>query len=90
MELIKGIRYNVTTKEYEEYEELVEMPNPRINEIRNRLNEIRIALAEGDWKTIKFTEIGVDSPEYITHKLNRQYLRLEYNTLEEELKSLDS
>lgn len=89
MEKIVRSQYNVLTGEYEEFEEYMEFPNPRINEINQRLGEIRIALAEGDWKTIKFMEIGVESPEYIEHKLSRQNLRLEYNAIEEELKSLE-
>jgi 5-bromo-4-chloroindolyl phosphate hydrolysis protein len=88
MELIKGIRYNVATKVYEEYEEMAEMPNPRIQEIQMRLQEIRVLLNQGDWKTIKFIEIGVDSPEFTAHKQSRQLLRDEYNTLEEELINL--
>lgn len=88
MPVVKGIRYNVTTKVMEEYEEEVELPDPRIDEIRNRLHDIRIELLEGDWKTIKFMELGTESPEFIQHKSRRQDLRLEYNTLETELASL--
>lgn len=89
MPIVKGIRYNVATGITEEFEEEVELPNPRIDEIKARLSEIRVALAEGDWKTIKFMEIGEESPEYMAHKHERQALRDEYNSLEDELATLE-
>lgn len=89
MEKVKGLRYDIKTGLMEEYEVEVEFSNPRIKEIEQRLSEIRVALAEGDWKTIKFMELGVESQEYITHKQERQALRDEYNSLEDELDTLE-
>lgn len=88
MTLVKGITLDVQTGELWEYEEDIELPNPRISEIENRLKTIRMELQATDYKAIKFGEGALTEEEYAPIRLERQTLRDEYNTLEAELETL--
>jgi hypothetical protein len=66
----------------------MDFPNPRIAEIERRMGEIRSELSQGDWKTIKYQEGGLDEEKYQVHLKERADLRKEYNTLELELGGL--
>lgn len=86
--LVKGIRYNIQTKETEEYEEEMEFANPRISEIERRLQDIRAELQQTDYKAIKFGEGCYTTEQYEPTRVARQDLRDEYNNLEVELATL--
>lgn len=88
MEKVKGLRYDIKTGLMEEYEVEVELPNPRIQEIEQRLQAITQELKEQDYKTLKYIEGDLSEEEFITHKTHKNALREEYNTLEDELSSI--
>ena len=80
--------YDVATKQTRTYEKEVELPNPRISEIQQRLQDIRMELAEGDYQAIKYAEGATPEAEYAPVKAAREKLRAEYNQLEAELATL--
>ena len=80
--------YDVTTKQTRTYEKEVEMPNPRISEIEQRLQDIRMELQTTDYKAIKYAEGQYSDGEYDAVKAARAALRAEYNQLEVELATL--
>jgi hypothetical protein len=82
------LNYDVVTRQMVEEEIEIDFPNPRISEIDRRLQEIRTELSQGDWKTIKYAEGGLDEKEYKTHLEMRSSLRDEYNSLELEQNKL--
>ena len=85
---VNVLEFNVATQQQTTRTELVELPNPRISEIENRLQEIRAELSQGDWKTIKHQEGGLSDKDWEAHTAKRASLRDEFNKLEYELKSL--
>lgn len=85
MSIEKGIRYNAETGLTEEYEFEITLPNPRILEIQNRISEIRVLLSKTDYKTTKYIEGSLSEEEFSVHKSEREELRAEYRSLEEEL-----
>jgi len=80
--------YDVTTKQTRTYEKEVDMPNPRIAEIQQRLQDIRMELQVTDYKAIKYAEGQYAEGEYEPVKAARAALRTEYNELEAELETL--
>jgi len=80
--------YDVATKTTRTYEKQVDMPNPRISVIEQRLQDIRMELAAGDYQAIKYAEGATPEEEYAPVKAARQALRAEYNKLEAELATL--
>ena len=82
MTLVKGIRYNVATKETEEYEIEMELPDPKILELEHRIQELEAALRSEDWKTIKYVEGGMTEEEWAAHVAARAALRAEHNLAE--------
>lgn len=80
--------YDVATKQTRTYEKEVDLPNPRISEIQQRLQDIRMELAAGDYKAIKYAEGATPEAEYAPVKAAREALRAEYNQLEAELAKL--
>lgn len=89
LQLVKGVRFNVATGQSETYEEMVDMPNPRISEIQRRMQEIDGLLKQGDYRTIKRMEDDLtDDVKWGEHVQARKALRAEYNTIEAELKTL--
>jgi phage-related protein len=85
---VNVLEFNVATQKQTTRTELVELPNPRIAEIENRLQEIRAELAQGDWKTIKHQEGGLSEKDWEVHTSKRASLRSEFNKLELEFKTL--
>lgn len=75
--------FNVTYKSYAEY-----IKTKRIGEIQARIEIIRKELSEDDWKTIKYTEGELSEDDWVLHKTYRANLRLEYNSLENELRTI--
>lgn len=80
--------YDVTTKQTRTFEKEVEMPSPRIAEIQQRLQDIRMELQVTDYKAIKYAEGQYADGEYDAVKAARAALRAEYNQLEAELETL--
>jgi uncharacterized protein involved in exopolysaccharide biosynthesis len=80
--------YDVTTKQTRTFEKEVNMPNPRISEIQQRLQDIRMELQVTDYKAIKYAEGQYADGEYDAVKAARAALRAEYNQLEAELATL--
>ena len=80
--------YDVTTKQTRTFEKEVDMPNPRIAEIQQRLQDIRMELQVTDYKAIKYAEGQYAEGEYEPTKAARAALRAEYNQLEAELETL--
>jgi hypothetical protein len=80
--------YDVATKTTRTYEKQVDMPNPRISEIEQRLQDIRMELQTTDYKAIKYAEGQYADGGYDAVKAARAALRAEYNTLEAELATL--
>jgi hypothetical protein len=87
-EKVTGIRVDAVTGKKEIYEYEREVVNPRIFEIQQRLQDIRMELAAGDYKAIKYAEGATPEEEYAPVKAARQALRAEYNKLEAELAKL--
>lgn len=88
MTLTKGLEFNVVTGKLIEVEIEIEFPNPRIQEIQDRLQEITQILKINDYKTLKYIEGDLSEEDFIVHKTLKNDLRTEYNTLEEELNNL--
>jgi hypothetical protein len=80
--------YDVTTKQTRTFEKEVDLPNPRISEIEQRLQDIRMELQVTDYKAIKYAEGQYADGEYEPVKAARAALRAEYNQLEAELETL--
>jgi hypothetical protein len=89
LQTITVTEYDVTTKTTRTYEKEVEMPDPRLGEIQQRLQDIRMELQTTDYKAIKYAEGQYIEAEYEPIKNARQALRDEYNTLETELLELE-
>lgn len=60
----------------------------RITEINNRINELKQEISATDYKTLKYVEGYFTEEEYLPIKTQRQSIRNEINSLEEELESL--
>jgi hypothetical protein len=88
LQKITVTEYDVATKTTRTYEKEVEMPNPRISEIEQRLQDIRMELQTTDYKAIKYAEGQYSEGEYDAVKAARAALRAEYNQLEAELATL--
>ena len=88
LQKITVTEYDVATKQTRTFEKEVEMPNPRISEIEQRLQDIRMELQTTDYKAIKYAEGQYADGEYEPIKIARQELRNEYNQLEQELSAL--
>ena len=88
LQTITVTEYDVTTKQTRTYEKEVDMPNPRISEIQQRLQDIRMELQTTDYKAIKYAEGQYSDGEYDATKAARAALRAEYNALEVELATL--
>lgn len=82
MALVKGIRYDVVTGRAEEYEEEMELPDPKILELEQRIQELEAALRSEDWKTIKYVEGGMTETEWAAHIAARAAIRAEHNLAE--------
>ena len=82
MELVKGIRYDVATKETTEYEVEMELPDPKTAELKRRIQELEAALRSEDWKTIKYVEGGMTEEEWSAHIAARAAIRAEHNLAE--------
>lgn len=83
--LVKSLEYDVRTKSMREIEMEIDIPNPRISEIRMRLQEIENEYKSLDYKTIKYIEGDLTEDEWQVHLYNKTLLRDEYDALEEEL-----
>ena len=88
LQKITVTEYDVATKQTRTYEKEVDMPNPRISEIQQRLQDIRMELQTTDYKAIKYAEGQYADGEYDATKAARAALRAEYNQLEAELETL--
>lgn len=88
MTLTNILKYDVQTKNSWEEEIEIEFPNPRISEIGQRLQEIKIELQQTDYQAIKFAEGIKTEEEYSDTRNLREALRTEYNILEIELTNL--
>ena len=88
LQKITVTEYDVATKQTRTFEKEVEMPNPRISEIEQRLQDIRMELQTTDYKAIKYAEGQYAEGEYEPVKVARAALRDEYNALEKELAKL--
>ena len=96
MEKRTKIEYNVLNKEeviieYEVSDEelALEQEQLRKTEIEKRLQEIKHELEQSDWKSIKYIEGAISEDDFIEHKLHREELRQEYNSLELELNPIE-
>lgn len=89
MAMVKGLRYNVATKEYEEYEYEMDMPDPAIAEAERRKQEIKQRLAEIDTESIRPLRATVEGSgtEFDANKLTM--LDAEATTLRAELASIN-
>jgi hypothetical protein len=85
---VNVLEFNVATQQQTTRTELVELPNPRIAEIQNRLQEIRAELSQGDWITVKYAEGALSEKDWEVHTSKRASLRVEFNELELEFKTL--
>ena len=60
----------------------------RVQEINNRIIELKKLLADSDYRAIKYAEGEYSEEQYAPYKAQRQAYRQEINQLEEELKTL--
>ena len=60
----------------------------RIQEIQNRIFELKKLLQESDYRAIKYAEGEYTEEQYAPYKAQRHAYRVEINELEEELKEL--
>lgn len=81
--------YDAKTKKTQEVEFDFTPTNPRIYEIQERLQKIKIELQSTDYKAIKYAEGEYTQDEYQDTLDLRKSLRDEYNALEKELNTLD-
>jgi len=87
--LVKGLEYDVRTKQMIEKEIDIDIPNPRIAEIQERMKSISSLLSQSDFRTIKrFEGDMTDDIKWNQHVAERKALRSEYNSIEQELKTL--
>ena len=81
--------YDTKTKKTQEVEFDFTPTNPRIYEIQERLQAIKMELQSTDYKAIKYAEGEYTQEEYQDTLNLRKSLRDEYNALEKELNTLD-
>ena len=88
LQTITVTEYDVVTKTTRTFEKEVEMPDPRLGEIQQRIQDIRMELQTTDYKALKYAEGQYSEEEYAPMKKLRADLRKEYNDLEAELATL--
>jgi len=86
-EKVTGIKIDAQGN-VEEYTFEATFPSPRISEIEQRLQDIRMELQTTDYKAIKYAEGQYAEGLYEPVKAARAALRTEYNELEAELATL--